>query len=810
MTAVLTRRRPRILIAAGCLLAALVVALLPVPPGTQPAVAAERDSSAVTKSGAKGKYDDFSDLKVTVDQTEGLRSQGVRVSWEGGGQTLPGGGQFNINYVQIMQCWGDDPAGPEPEQCVYGGSGAVVADGQGRVLNPALDPAEESRSFVPFRPANGGPATTEAFDYTYFGPLDTNEQQANLTFANGTGETVFEMQDGIQADYLGCGVNTAPEGRPAAPRPCWLVVVPRGSHEANGQEITQPTNSRLLTSPLSATNWAHRIVFPLDFLQVDQFCPEGQPEQPTVGSELMTDAVTSWQPRLCTSTDSTFGFTSAAEEQTRSQVLSTSAETPTLGFTVDPVEQAEGGPAIVHAPVAVSGLAFAFFVEGPDGVVRDMRLTPRLVAKMLTHSYRNDVSLAPSPEHIKDNPLDYTEDPEFTELNPDFPPVPGSPMSLMAPIGNSDTARLIWNWLQSDPEARDFLAGKADPNGMKVNPYFGELELDENSTFNEYPKVDPSEGIATGFGGASLPYTLLDIAPYTADLHDGAVRARRGNNNRTIQWQAGGNGTPDKLVNDPPLPGSRAVMAIVDVPSAERYGLPVAGLRNADGEFVKPSTDTLLAGVDTMQPSSLDAGVLEPDPARAKGEAYPLTAVTYAAASVDQDAGAREAYAEFIRYAAGPGQTPGLSAGELPHGYAPLPAELRTRAEAAADDLERGAVSDTPSGEPDPDDPDGGGTGLADGAAGDSSGAGTGGTASGAGGEAGGSAEPSASGPAAVNASAAPSPGPQQNVAETRGGFTPGEIMGVIRWVLVGVLVLGGAAGLSGPVMLRLAHRRTP
>ncbi|MFJ4468805.1 hypothetical protein ACIP2X_15135 [Streptomyces sp. NPDC089424] len=807
MTAVTTRRRPRIPIAVGCLLAALVVALLPIPPGSQPAVAAEGDSSAVTKSGPKGKYDDFSDLEVTVHQTQGLRSQGVRVTWEGGEQTR-GNGQFNGNYLQIMQCWGDDPDGPDPEQCVYGGSAAVVADGQGRVLNPSLDQDEAARSFVPFRPANGEPATTQAFDYTYFGPLDTNEQQANLTFANGTGETVFEMQDGIQADYLGCGVNTAPQGRPAAPRPCWLVVVPRGIHETNGNDIGFGS---LRTSPLSATNWAQRIVFPLDFLQVDQFCPEGQPERPTIGTELLTDAVTSWQPRLCTSTDSTFGFTSAAEEQARSQVLSTSAETPTLGFTVDPVEQAEGGPAIVHAPVAVSGLAFAFFVEGPDGVVQDMRLTPRLVAKMLTHSYRNDVSLTPGPEHIKDNPLDYTEDPEFTELNPDFPPVPGSPMSLMVPIGNSDTARLVWNWLQSDPEARDFLAGKADPNGMKVNPYFGELGLDENSTFNEYPKVDPSEGIATGSGGASLPYTLLDIAPYTADLHDGAVRARRGNNNRTILWQAGGNGAPDKLVNDAPLPGSRAVMAVVDIPSAERYGLPVAGLRNADGEFVEPSTASLLAGVDTMLPSSVDAGVLEPDPARAKGQAYPLSAVTYAAASVDQDTEARKAYAEFIRYAAGPGQTPGLSAGELPHGYAPLPADLRTRAEKAADDLERGAVSDDPSGEPDPDDPGAAGPGPAGGAGGDSSGAGTAGGASGAGGATGGgSAEPSASGPAAADASAAPSSGPQQNVAEAKGGFTPGEIMGVIRWVLVGVLVLGGAAGLSGPIMLRLAHRRTP
>ncbi|MEV7285203.1 hypothetical protein AB0O01_11680 [Streptomyces sp. NPDC093252] len=814
------RRRARPVVAVGLLVSAVVVALLPLPPEGSPAQAAEAPSeasSAVTKSGTKGKYDDFSALKVTVHQTRGLRSQGVRVSWEGGRQTLPGNGVFNTDYLQIMQCWGDDPAGPSPEQCVYGGSSAVVADGMGRVLSPGADPAEERASFVPFRPANGEPATTSAYDYTYFGPLDTNEQPASLTFAGGTGEAVFEVQDGIQADYLGCGVNTAPEGSTPVPRPCWLVVVPRGTHQADGSESP---GSRLVTSPLSATNWAQRIVFPLDFLQADRFCPAGQEERPTVGSELMTDAVTSWQPKLCTSTRSTFGFTSAAEEQARDQVLTTTEELPTLGFTVEPVEPveaveaAEGGPAVVHAPVAVSGLAFAFFVEGADGVVRDMNLSPRLVAKMLTHSYVSDVPwTAPAPEQVRGNPMTYLNDPEFRRLNPDFPEVRGAASSLMVPIGNSDTARLVWNWLQSDPEARAFLAGEPDPDGMRVNSSFQELELDRNAGLNQYPKVDPTVAPAVGNSAAApLNYTLLDLAPYTNDLHDGAVRARRGNNNRTISWAQGDAGVPAKLVNDAPWPGRRTVMAVVDVASAERYGLPTAALRNADGTFVEPSTDSLLAGVDAMEPSAADPTVLDADPARAKGGAYPLTAVTYAAASVDQDEAARTAYAEFIRYAAGPGQTPGLSAGELPHGYAPLPESLRTRARAAADDLERGAVSGDgdPSGTPDPGDPgDPGdtGSGLAGGASGSSSGA-TGG--SGAGGAAGGATDDPSASPTAANGSASPSSGPQQNVADARGGFTPGEILGIIRWVLLAVLILGGAAALSGPVMLRLAHRRTP
>ncbi|MFF3380009.1 hypothetical protein ACFYXF_44530 [Streptomyces sp. NPDC002680] len=811
-----TGSRPRVVAAVGALLAGLVLALLPMAPATTPAAAADgTEDSALTLTGRKGAYDDFSDLKVTVHQTRNLRSQGVRVSWEGAAPTLPDTG-FNANYLQIMQCWGDDPTGPTRDQCEYG-TGLVPGTytGTRRVDDgAAYDPGEKqytgAGAFVPFRPATGKPATTRSDDYTYFSPLDSNEQAATRTFANGTGEVEFELQDGVQSDYLGCGVNTAPEGSTPKPRPCWLVVVPRGTHEANGREVVNPSSNSLNTSPLSATNWAQRLVFRLEFLPVDQFCPEGQPERPTVGSELVTDAVTSWQPKLCASTASTYSFNSAGEEDARGQVANTSSETPLLGFTVDPVPGAEGAPAVVHAPVAVSALAIAFFVEGPSGVVQEMRLNPRLVAKMLTHSYVGDVPQAvPTPAHVKGNPQYYTQDPEFQKLNPDFPKqLPGEPMSLVVPLGSSDTARLVWNWLQSDTDAREFLAGKKDPWGMRLNSYF--TGLDKNTILNSYPKSDETRAQALAAGGAHpLDYGILDLAPYSADLHDGAVRARRGSNGRTIMQNEQQSPTP-KLIEEQIYPGRHAVMAFVEAASAERYGLNVAALPNADGRFVKPSTDTLLAGVAAMRPSSENASVLKPDPARAKGQAYPLTVVTYAAASVNQDAESRKAYAQFIRFAAGSGQTPGLSAGQLPPGYAPLPTKLRQQAETAADDLVRGAVSeDPPADDPGSGDP-GGVTGGAN-TGGDTSGgaAASGGTTGGST-AGGGDGSPTPSQSVAANGSPPPSSGPQQNVAESREGVTPGEILGIIRWVLLVVLLVGGAAGLSGPIMLYFAQRRTP
>ncbi|MER6954993.1 hypothetical protein [Streptomyces sp. NPDC000618] len=798
--------RSRVVAAVGALVTGLVLAVLPVPPAATPAAAA--DGSAVTVTGKQGKYDDFSGLKVTVHQTKNLRTQGVRVTWEGGAPTTTDTALWT-DYLQIMQCWGDEATGPTREQCVYGGSGIPLPGTgvDGRSLPVGSDPDETQYTgpgaFVPFRPAGDFPPTTTPNDKTYFGPLDTNEQPANRTFAGGEGETTFEVQDGIQAPHLGCGLNTAPAGATPVPRSCWLVVVPRGTHNADGTDVTRPGQDGTIDgSPLSTTNWAQRLVVELDFLPVDEFCPAGQPERPTAGSELATDAVTSWQPKLCTSTGSTFAFTQGGEEPARGQVQATTAETPVLGFTVDPVAPTKGAPKVVHAPVAVSGLTVAFFMESASGVVQEMKLTPRLVAKMLTHSYVKDVTLADAPDHLAGNPLFFNQDPEFKALNPEFPALSGQPTSLMVPLTSSDTTRLVWNWLQSDQEARDFLSGQADPWGMKVNRYYKDMDLAAATSLTDFPKVDPTRSPALANGEPALTYAVTDLDPYTADLHDGALRTRRGNNNNVVKWEPGNN-APPKLANEVPLSGRHAVMAIVDTASAERYGLKTAALRNASGAYVLPTTDTLTAAVGRMRPSAVDATVLAPDPALATGQAYPLTAVAYAAASVDQDAKARQAYARFIRYAAGAGQTPGLSAGELPPGYAPLPTRQRTQARTAADALERGATATDPGS----DGSDSGGAGGTDsGTGGASSGADTGGASTGGTG-----AAPSATPVAgAAGGSTAPSAGPQENVAETASGVTPKDVLGIVRWVLLVVLFVGGAAGLSGPIMLRLAGRRSP
>src|SRR5262249_16020002 len=108
------------------ILGAAVVSVLPSSPLAHAAAAdpAQGDSS-VTMS---GKPDGpFKDLRVTVSQTKNLINQVVKVSWIGATLTTPLTG-FDINYLQIMQCWGDDP-GPDRTQCQLGGLSHTSAVG---------------------------------------------------------------------------------------------------------------------------------------------------------------------------------------------------------------------------------------------------------------------------------------------------------------------------------------------------------------------------------------------------------------------------------------------------------------------------------------------------------------------------------------------------------------------------------------------------------------------------------------------------------------------------------------------------------
>ncbi|MFF7141450.1 hypothetical protein [Streptomyces nodosus] len=815
--------RSRIVAGIGSLLAALVLALLPLPQGQAQAAAA--DDSAVTKAGTKGPYDDFSDLEVTVHQTNNLRGQGVQVTWTGG---KPASGYKYVDYLQLMQCWGDDPDGPSREQCEFGDAPPSPLFSGLRVLPKGTDPLETqytdgdvfSNPFVPFRPVHGDP-TTSATDHTYFSGNDTNAQSWAPDGPDGGGDTVFEMKSSRESPHLGCGARTTSSG---AVQPCWLVVVPRGEHDPDG---TSPSDRVLRTSALSQSNWNQRIVFRLDFLPVGDSCAADQQERRMIGSELVTDAITSWQSALCKGGGSRFVFTQSGEEYARSMITNPTSSSPGLAFTLDPVQPPDGAAPVVHAPVAVSGLTVGFIWEDDNigGRVKDLRLNARLLAKLLTESYIRDVRLVaynvPAPEHLSGNPDSIVMDPEFRKLNPvfDTDPIhrPKALMAIMVTADTSDANRLVWRYLQSDNDAREFLKGTPDPWGMKINPYFKELNLASDAP-DDFPKADPTTTDASA-GVVTLPYGVTDIGPYAQDMHDGALRVRRADTGSV--FRIGDGAGPPKLVGETLVAGDRRVWGITDAASASRYQLDVAALADADGEYVKPTTSAMLKAVSQM-PDSPVAGVKAATPAKARNGAYPLTSVVYAATSTDRPKEVRADYARVIRYAAGAGQQQGTARGQLPFGYAPLPAALRQQAEKAADVLEKGKApvdSGTTGGSHTG---AGGGSGGGGGTGGTDSGGGSGSGSGGGTGSGGGPGSAGSAGGAAGAASSSPNPdtsdsahptAPGQDPAKqsvaSSGGLTPATVLGIVRWVLLGVLVAGGVAALAGPVMLRLSVRRT-
>ncbi|MEV6005966.1 hypothetical protein AB0M29_04100 [Streptomyces sp. NPDC051976] len=828
------RRRPLALLSA---LAVLVTALA-LAVGTDPRPAAADSPTGGTPVTASG-HDAFSKLKVTVSQTQHLVNQVVKVSWKGGDPT-DSDTTYASNYLQIMQCWGDAASGPDPDQCQFGGSSALGA-GTGsqaagsytntRQLTYAglTDPAQKMPpptpsgiSYVPFHSVTGDIITKGNWN-EFYDVSTSNEVPYARTGSNGTGQVYFEVQTALEAPGLGCG--EVPTGRNGAPgRSCWLVVVPRGTTEVDGDSYLNQPNGLLRSSPLSATNWKQRIVVPLRFEPIGNYCPIGADERSTLGDEIVAEAVLRWQPALCqTGKKTIYGYAEVTDDTARAKLAS---KTPGMVFLNRPPtpDQLPPDRKPVYAPVTLSGLTFGFFVESQAGFgappavkarngtrLTSLNLTPRLVAKLLTESYQDGNSRF-APGTAK-NPFNLARDPEFRKYNPDYADLDfgGALGDAIVPEALSDSAWRLWDWIDKDPAAREFLNGVADNagrygdhsfSGMTVNPSYKGIKL----PVSDYPKSDP---FCQQFADhPDNPLCVQDKHPYASDMHTGARAVARGDTLARTTWD---NTTipPAYKKNPPQTAGQRAVLAVTDTATASRYGLVTAKLQNASGHFVAPTTASLLAGQAAMKPGGV-GGTLNTDPRALGAGVYPLTLLTYAA-TVPEQLGKAEGqdFATLLRYVAGTGQQPGVAAGTLPDGYAPLPANLRqqTRDVATAIANRAGAPASSGSGTSGGSTSGGGssgGSGSSGGGSG-SSGGGNGGT-----GTAGGPSSQSATPTPSASPTGKPSSAPagQTPVAANRPlPLTPAWALGALRYVLLIVLVTGLVAAAGGPLLPRVAPR---
>lgn len=702
--------RIRVLVGAVCVVAG--VSGLAAPMFNGPVHAADA-GSAVTVHGTG----EFSNLAVTVDQTRDLVDQRVHLSWTGAPATQFKGSEFAADFLQVMQCWGDPVAGPDRTQCQYG----VLNDARNAAFGPdtrrldtqypSATPEPITAANVPFHGADGTVATvynvspSDPKGTTSFTQLFDRQSTDEVAYAqsasDGTGQVDFETETTQEAPHLGCGkaVMKDPQGKDYQ---CFLVIVPRGGTEIDGKPFNDAGHpeKELVSSPLAAANWAAHITVPISFLAQSDACPAGQQTYAIAGSEQMSEAMRLWEPEACHLTSAEYSLIRLSDDQSRALLAQSDPGLSFVGRALSADDVPPSGP-VVYAPVALSGLTFAYEIDqfsaydaDPAVKVHDgtpltgMKLTPKLVAKLLTQSYRNAVNVH-APEMLPggvlaDNPTDLSQDPEFTALNPQFKGLMYTlwvSSSVITPASGADAVSELWTWIDGDKDARAFLDGVPDKGvdgkpGMIVNPNYRKITLPISS----FPKQDPFCYIpAPTAKPPSPPLCAPDLHPWAATMLAAGRGIARGNDLSKTVWNP--TNTPPSYDGSVQQTGQHSLMGVIDTATAQRFGLQTALLQNASGGFAAADEAGMTAAVSSMP---VVDSIPVPDPRTKTAGAYPLTHLTYAATvpgKLTKEEG--RAYADFLSYAVSGGQTSGSSIGKLAPGYVPLPVNLKYTAENA-------------------------------------------------------------------------------------------------------------------------------
>ena len=501
-----------------------------------------------------------------------------------------------------------------------------------------------------------------------------------------------------------------PTSRRHRPRPTSRTCEAGGAVPAGSLAVGSPPDfpyNQTVSGGLwwSPSNWRNRITVPLTFAPTESSCPivSSNSTADVYGSESLLQATTQWEPYFClgmgTSTF-TFNHVSESEPQARNQVASGTAA---AAFTSEAQPLGYGKP-VVNAPVAVTGFTVSFSIDGTDGdPISTLKLTPLLLAKLLTNSYPVFNSDQGNPA-LTGNPLNITNDPEFEALNPGIPKLGVGSFSaaeLMSLSESTDVIQELTSYINADPTARAWLNGtnsgepavcnasgayQAGATGacpaMVVNPAYKGISLPvnqwpllstwESKTYAENPQVQYCLQTSPEAFDTILSAPLGNLEDITESMQFHHA-------NSTTSCKPDAPGVPNSLSG----PGTQSVgnyfmLGITPLADDSRYDLQAASLQTTTGTFVAPSNATLEAATDLLQPDATTGTWPIPYDqfeTNAGASAYPGTVLVYAAIPTSGlPAQAAGDYADLLTFAAGPGQTPGEGVGQLPPGYLPLTA----------------------------------------------------------------------------------------------------------------------------------------
>ncbi len=491
----------------------------------------------------------------------------------------------------------------------------------------------------------------------------------------------------------------------------------------------------------TASNWRNRISVPLGFATASNVCSVVNSSNVVLlyGSPPMAEATQQWAPEFCTDPRKfVFRHVQTGEPEATNLLglglsnpaADTSSPTPTSSASSSPSSTSSasasatgpptGGSAAtnsveavlesnaptdgfslptVQAPVAVTGFAISYIIDDKQGhEYTQLKLTPRLLAKLMTESYPDIPAIYLKYPALAHNPVDVTHDPEFVALNPDVPvglSGKDAASTLYSLSSDADTMLALTSYINADPEARDWLNGTPDPWGMVVNPNYKGISLPVDS----WPLLDSfiadfgHQGTNDCLDNNPVPYLPLVASPTSALSAIAQAIQFASPLSQTVCVLGGGDtNLGDKLTTSGrESPGFRFMIGLTSLGDAEYFRLDTAQLQtyqvapdptarftsDVGRLFVGPTNDAVLATARLAAPDEASGtwpipyAALRANPANAG--AYPGTMFVYAAVPTTGLPPTDAAdLASLMRFAATQGQTPGFDNGQLPPGYAPM------------------------------------------------------------------------------------------------------------------------------------------
>ncbi|MEY2472886.1 MAG: hypothetical protein QOK28_2215 [Actinomycetota bacterium] len=739
--------RNRVIALAALMLAASCITVRPAAAQTDSAAVTKtkRIARVHLTNGADDVVEE-KDFTLTVDQTTNLRFfQELHVSWSGAHPTGgivadPNSGDAREEEypVVLLQCAGD-----APESCWTATAGERFASSYATAFpqwrldryasaeqrkavvgepNPRPDAcfsAAPAERWVPFRGGNGvtyagGPTGCAGMapEAANVGGLSLPSNTTyGVTSGDGTGNAKFTVWTGennaslacsasvacslVAVPILGISCDVAAEGLPAEDRASDPDVAAEADAACKGTghfkpgQIVVPAGHEdpSVAGELwwSASNWRNRVTVPLSFAPASNACDVVGAKRASLdlyGSELMTQATLQWLPKFCLDANSfNVKHVQTGEVAARS-LLNSGGVDAVLSSDVPPEPFTKP---VVNAPVALTAFAIAYAVDDAQGhSVGTLKLTPRLLAKLLTESYPAINAIKDDYAALAKNPLNVTLDPEFTALNPTIAqgvPASEAASTLLTLSSDSDVTVALTRYIDHDADARAWLDGAPDPWGMVVNPNYKGITLPVTS----WPLLDTFEPTRLYESGTNdclkndpVPYLPLVAAPI-ARLNPiaQAMQFALAKPNTVCVQVAEGTSEGEKLVaQGRQTQGFRFMLGVVSLGDARRFALDTASLQTSGDAFVAPSDDSVVAAGQLLGPDPETNSWPIPYAKFATSDgkkAYPGTMVVYAQAPTEglknDDAGR---IATFLDFAATDGQKSGTEVGELAPGYVPL------------------------------------------------------------------------------------------------------------------------------------------